>query len=275
MYHYTYLLQSQTDDMMYIGVRSYICTPEEDNYWGSSKHLPRGKGKSLRDICDKFILGRFNTREEAVADEIKRHEINDVAVSDLFWNKAKQTVTGFTPAGIVNDGCFEKGLKPWNKGLKGVMPKAWNKGKSGYLSEETIKKMSSSRKGVSPWNKGKSNCFSEEYLQQLSNRMKGKPSNMKGKHHTDKAKEKLRIAHTGKVLSDSHKTAISESLKGKAKPTRTAEHIKKIGDKMKNRRWYNNGTNVVFCHEDNQPYGYDLGRGSRKFISVGVVSIST
>ena len=37
---------------------------------------------------------------------------------------------------------------------------------------------------------------------------------------------------------------------------------------MKNRIWYNNGTNVVFCLEGNQPDGYELGRSSNKLTPV-------
>lgn len=100
MNHYTYLLQSRTSDMMYIGVRSCECLPEEDNYWGSSKYLPEGKGGDLTGICDKFILGRFDTRKEAVADEIRRHKINNVAKNPNFWNKSKQMTTGFDTSGM-------------------------------------------------------------------------------------------------------------------------------------------------------------------------------
>ena len=127
MNHYTYLLQSKTDDMMYIGVRSCKCLPEEDNYWGSSKHLP----KNVSDICDKFILGTFDSRKEALQDEINRHNINNVAKNPNFWNKAKQTSTGWNTAGTTISNELKKRISIAHQGLK--------------HSEETKLKMSEAR----------------------------------------------------------------------------------------------------------------------------------
>ena len=102
----------------------------------------------------------------------------------------------------------------------------------------------------------------------LANYSDGGESGASGYKWTDAQRLKQSKAHTGKVLKDSHKRAISEANRGKPKRTRTAEHIKNLGDKMKNRRWYNNGANVAFCHEGNQPDGYELGRNSIKLTAV-------
>ncbi len=110
-------------------------------------------------------------------------------------------------------------------------------------------------------------CFKRIGVE-LTNYSDGGDSGSKGYEWTAEQRAKQSLSHTGKVLKESHKKAISEANKGKAKPTRTAEHIKNLGDKMKNRRWYNNGTNVAFCHEGNQPNGYDLGRISTKLTAV-------
>ena len=151
MNHYTYLLQSQTSDMMYIGVRSCECGIEEDKYYGSSKYLP----EDVSETFDKFILGRFDTREEAVADEIHRHKMNDVAKNPLFINKSMQTSTGFDTSGITfsredtssyegNTNGFVAGFVPWNKGKKGLQSH----------SEERINQLRKSMKG-NQINKGK------------------------------------------------------------------------------------------------------------------------
>lgn len=55
---------------------------------------------------------------------------------------------------------FKKGIIPWNKGRKDVMPTPYFKGKK--MSEESRKKMSESRKGKIPWNKGKLSELSGE-----------------------------------------------------------------------------------------------------------------
>ena len=103
---------------------------------------------------------------------------------------------------------------------------------------------------------------------ELANYTDGGDNGAKGYKWTDEQREMFSKKVTGKVFSNEHKQAIGDALRGKAKPTRTEEHKKNLGAKMKNRKWYNNGENVVFCHEGNQPNGYELGRGKVNFTSV-------
>lgn len=167
--------------MMYIGVRSCEVSPEVDNYWGSSKHLP----KNVSEICDKFILGTFDTRQDAVADEIRRHNINDVVISDLFWNKAKQTSVGFDTSGtILSD---EHRAKIKANGRKGI-------------TEEHKQKIADALRGKTK---------SEAHCKALSKARKGTPSPLKG----------MSIGK-GRVLSEEHKQRIGLSNTGKK---RTAE----------------------------------------------------
>lgn len=76
---------------------------------------------------------------------------------------------------------WKSGHSTWNKGKTGVQV-AWNKGKTGIYSEESLKKMSESKKG---------------------------------KHHTEESRKKMSEAHKGKLKSEEHKRKISESNKGK------------------------------------------------------------
>ena len=97
MFHYTYLLLHKTNGMRYIGVRSSKVSPLEDFlYWGSSRHIP----SDVKKTHIKIILKEFSTRQEAVEHEILLHNLNDVAKSPFFYNKAKQTSTGFDTSGI-------------------------------------------------------------------------------------------------------------------------------------------------------------------------------
>ena len=97
MHHYTYILQSKTTEMRYIGVRSSTVKPTQDiTYWGSSKHIPI----DVADTHRKIILQVFKTRNEAVAHEIKLHAINNVGINPIYWNKAKQTVIAFDTSGV-------------------------------------------------------------------------------------------------------------------------------------------------------------------------------
>jgi hypothetical protein len=206
MNHYTYLLQSKENDMMYIGVRSCAVSPEVDNYWGSSKHLP----KNVSEVCDKFILGTFDSREEAVSDEIKRHNTNDVVVSDVFWNRAKQTSVGFDTSGTKLERTSEHNQKIGRSNL-GRKPsdlcvtqvKLANTGK--LHTEEAKLNMSQSKIGKKHSTEtkqkiGKANLgkkHTEESKKKLSNALKGN-TNFSGKKHTEEAK--LKMSNSRKAL---------------------------------------------------------------------------
>lgn len=99
--HYVYMLSDKRKEKYYIGARSCSCNIGSDKYMGSSKVMT----KEDKDNCNKIILGRFNTREEAIWYEIELHNKFNVSTNDLFWNKAKQTSIGFDTTGIpVNKG---------------------------------------------------------------------------------------------------------------------------------------------------------------------------
>lgn len=108
--HYVYLLINETNGMMYIGKRSCDCDPENDtNYMSSSKYVPK-------EECDKLILKEFNTAIEASSYEIYLHNQFDVANNNQFYNKAKQTSTGFDTTGTT---LTEEHKQKCSKALKG------------------------------------------------------------------------------------------------------------------------------------------------------------
>jgi hypothetical protein len=196
MNHYTYLLQSKENDMMYIGVRSCAVSPEVDNYWGSSKHLP----KNVSEVCDKFILGRFESRKDALQDEIRRHRINDVAVSKLFWNRAKQTSTGYDTTGTT-------------------------------LSDEHKAKASASLKG---------RVFTEEHRARIGKANLGRVTSEyciaqvklanTGKRHTEEAKLNMSQSKIGKKHSAETKQKIGKANLGNK---HTEESKKKLSNALK------------------------------------------
>ena len=85
MNHYTYILLSE--DRAYIGVRSCKCDPEDDNYHKTFE--PKWKK----------IIDTFNSREEAVENEIALHSHFEVGKNPKFANRVKQTSTGFDITG--------------------------------------------------------------------------------------------------------------------------------------------------------------------------------
>jgi hypothetical protein len=96
LYHYTYEITHNLSGMRYIGVRTCKVSPDCDNsYWGSSKYVP----KDIKKTGTKVILQTFSKRENAVLHEIALHSLYDVARDEKFWNRSKQTSTGFDTSG--------------------------------------------------------------------------------------------------------------------------------------------------------------------------------
>ena len=95
-FHYTYLL-SDNDGKMYIGARSCIAHPNDDNYWSSSKYVLNAIKNGV--LFNKEILAIWSSRKEAVLHEVLLHDVFDVAKNKNFYNKSKQTSTFFDTSG--------------------------------------------------------------------------------------------------------------------------------------------------------------------------------
>lgn len=101
MYHYTYMLKALNPlsaEVYYIGVRSSKNKPDIDNYFSSSKYVSDAIKNGV--LFDKIVLGIFDSREEAVLNEIELHNFYDVGANDTFFNKSKQTSIGFDTSGV-------------------------------------------------------------------------------------------------------------------------------------------------------------------------------
>lgn len=144
--HYVYKITNinPTDERLYyIGVRSTSKSSAEldTTYQSSSKYLKEAIKAIGSNNFKKEILSTWETRKIAVQEEIRLHNKFDVAKNPLFYNKAKQTSTGFDTSGT----------------------------KQGTLSEATKKKISISKKGK------KQKSPSIETRQKISKALKGKP----------------------------------------------------------------------------------------------------
>jgi hypothetical protein len=79
--------------------------------------------------------------------------------------------------------------------------------------------------------------------------------------------ERINAKNRGRVQSAEERAMRSSVLRGiKKSVPMSDEHKRKLGLNAKGRKWYNNGTNIVFCIEGQQPDGYVLGRFSTKFV---------
>jgi hypothetical protein len=106
--HYVYKITNNnpTDSRKYyIGVRTAPNgNPQEDTkYWSSSKYLKEAIEEIGLENFSKEILSTWETREEAIAEEIRLHEKLNISLNENYYNKAKQTSTGFDRTGISNE----------------------------------------------------------------------------------------------------------------------------------------------------------------------------
>jgi hypothetical protein len=95
------------------------------------------------------------------------------------------------------------------------------------LSEEHKEKISQQVKGRFWWNNGVNNKHTKECPGEEWSR--GRINNNVGRVLSEETKEKIRISNSGKILTDEHKKLLSQKIKG--------------------RRWWNNGVKNKHCFE--------------------------
>jgi len=147
-------------------VRSCKGSPTSDWYFGSSKELKKWIAVHGVEKVDKQILSIWKTRKDAVSHEVFLHNCFDVVVNKEFWNKAKQTATGFDRTGASQ--------VPWNKGIKASASSRLNISIGLRASIAELRKM-----GLPHW-------------------AAGRQSPNKGKKVSEELKQKLRQHRTGK-----------------------------------------------------------------------------
>jgi hypothetical protein len=103
-YNYTYWITNFKEQKHYIGVRSCNIPPIHDigiKYFSSSKDKDFKKNQidNPQDY-DYKIIGLFRTRIEASLNEIELHETYNVGKNPRFYNRSKQTSTGFDMSGV-------------------------------------------------------------------------------------------------------------------------------------------------------------------------------
>ena len=104
IYHYVYQILEISSKRKYIGVRSSKALPEEDlgvKYFSSSKDkefIERQKHEPAN--YQYIVLSTHITREEALAEEVRLHELYDVGINEEYINRAKSTESGFDFSGI-------------------------------------------------------------------------------------------------------------------------------------------------------------------------------
>lgn len=106
IYYYTYLITNTKQNKFYIGSRQCEVDPVKDlgiKYFSSSldKDFIRDQKKNPDDY-EYIVLGLFSIRNECMEGEMELHETYEVSSNPSFYNRAKQTSTGFNTSGKVN-----------------------------------------------------------------------------------------------------------------------------------------------------------------------------
>jgi group I intron endonuclease len=210
-YHYVYEITNIYNGMRYFGARSCICLPRDDTkYMGSSRHLKKAiKAEGLSHFS-KLILAVFPTREKALEYEIFLHNRFNVNRDPMFYNKAKQTSTGFDfQASGPDHPCYGRKL---TEEQKTVLRQA-NLGKPSHL------------KGKHPTEEAKEKNRQAHLGKKLSEEHKKKIGDSeRGKTMSDEARKNRRIAMAGENnprfgIKVSQDTRNKQSISGKNRVT--------------------------------------------------------
>ncbi len=133
-YNYTYCIINKENNKHYIGVRTSYIPPLHDlgvSYFSSSTNKEFIKDQEINSQNYEYkIIGIFPTRELAILNEIELHEAYNVGKNQTFYNKTKQTSTGFNTTGVKLSEIHKRKISPLGR----------------KHTKETIKKMSDTAK---------------------------------------------------------------------------------------------------------------------------------
>jgi hypothetical protein len=207
IYHYVYRITNIILNKHYYGKRSSNIIPKLDlgiRYFSSSydkdfiidqKANPQNYKYKVIYIFDEII--------KALLLEIKLHNKFNVGVNNNFYNKVKQTTTGFDSTGITMSEERRQQL---------------------IISKTNLTPSEETRKKISDTLKAKNIKLTPEHKQKLIIANTGN-TNRLGKTISEESKQKVSIANKGKVLTPEHKQKISIANTGK---TRTEETLQKM-----------------------------------------------
>ena len=177
MYHYVYRITNIKLFKHYYGKRSSKLPPKEDigiKYFSSSKDKQFMQDQiSNPDNYIYVVIEEFESAIDAINAEILLHDIADVAINSRFYNKSKQTSSGWDTTGIAHTEEYKARM---SKILKGRV-----------VSEETKAKMSKAQIGNK---KGLGKKLSEEHKAKLI-------ESNKTRVWTSEAREAARVRSSG------------------------------------------------------------------------------
>jgi len=178
MKHYTYRITNVHLNKHYYGTRS-ANEPSSDlgiKYFSSSKDKDFLQDQKDNPQNYKYkIIKIFKTRKEALELEIKFHNKFDVGINESFYNRCKQTTTGFDTTGRGDLGQARVGVK---NGMYGRTH-----------TPEAREKIKKARAKQVVWNKGKH--LDDDYKKRISETVSEQRWVNNGKKHLKIHKDEL------------------------------------------------------------------------------------
>ena len=238
-YHYVYQIIELNTNKKYIGSRSSNILPSFDignKYFSSSRDKEFLKNQKENPSNYKYeVLSIFESREDALTEEVRLHALYNVGINEEFINRAKQTATKF----ITN---------PWNKGkstpLKG---KTYEEIYGEEIAKELKEKRRLAKLGTIIMDEQK-----EKQKQSIKKYYEVNESPLKGTNKSAATKEKIK----NKIKEQWENKTEDEINDFKQKRT---NHM--TGNTItKDMIWVNNGTKNKRVKPDSIPLGFVKGR---------------
>jgi hypothetical protein len=183
--HYVYRITNMTENKHYYGCRSTSLRPEQDIcklYKSSSSDQDFMQAQEDRPEDFKYkVIKNYDDRKKAIRLEIKLHNYFDVAVNKSFYNKAKQTSTGFDTTGI-------------------KLPNVSESNKNRILSEESRNKISQAHKGKKITEETRKNMSIAQSGRELTEETRKRISESK-KNPSDETRKIMSIIASNRIHS--------------------------------------------------------------------------
>jgi len=216
MHHYTYRITHIVDKKHYYGTRSSKVHPKEDlgiKYFSSSTDKEFIKDQKNNPHLYKYkVVKIFDSRKEAMKLEIVLHKKFNVGINESFYNKSKQTSTGFdfNHTGLKRSKEVRDKQSNRQLGVKFTQTRRDNISKSTKKVQENGKTVAQNRAM-----KGSDNPMFGK---------KGELNPFYGKTHSDETKQLLSIKAKDRLLTEETKKKISKSC---SKPKANKENYAK------------------------------------------------
>ncbi|MGX7134079.1 NUMOD3 domain-containing DNA-binding protein [Enterococcus thailandicus] len=248
-YGFIYITTNLLNGKKYLGQKKIDEFGVWKKYLGSGKAFKKAVIKyGKENFCREIIAFAYSSEELNKLEEKFTHDLNCVADRN-FYNLV---LGGGTVTGLKFS---EDVLSKMRKRNAGENNYFYGKRYVGALNPffgkkhtiESRQKMSLSHKGQSPWNKGRNNVYSDETLEKMSLSKKGKKISdehkaairkaqsgvnhpMYGKHHSEETKQILREKAVGKKISEvtRNKMSLSQKRRFKEHPETLGKHAKSV-----------------------------------------------